>query len=101
MEGGRAFHFVTDGCTRALRGRVKAAQRLNARVCAGGGRATVRHYVQAGLVDELHLPSPVLPGSGEPLLAGNDLTALGSKCTQHAASPHALHAVPTKRRQPA
>ena len=68
----------------------------------GGGPATVRQYVQAGLVDEIHLAlSPVLLGSGEPLLAGIDLTALGYECTEHVASPHAMHVVLTKRKQSA
>ena len=98
MEGGTSFHFVTDGIHAALARARKAAQGRDVRV--GGGPATVRQYVQAGLVDEIHLAlSPVLLGSGEPLLAGIDLTALGYECTEHAASPHAMHVVLTKRQQ--
>lgn len=98
MEGGTSFHFVTDGIHAALARARKAAQGRDVRV--GGGPATVRQYVQAGLVDEIHLAlSPVLLGSGEPLLAGIDLTALGYECTEHVASPHAMHVVLTKRKQ--
>ena len=50
----------------------------------GGGVATIRQYLQAGLVDEMHLAiSPVLLGSGEHLLAGIDLPKLGYRCTEH------------------
>jgi dihydrofolate reductase len=63
----------------------------------GGGAATVRQYLQAGLIDEMHLAvSPTLLGQGEALLAGIDLTALGFKCTEHVASPRAMHVVLTK-----
>lgn len=63
----------------------------------GSGAATVRQYLQAGLIDEMHLAvSPTLLGQGEALLAGIDLTALGFKCTEHVASPRAMHVVLTK-----
>ncbi len=97
MEGGTSFHFVTEGIHAALARSREAAQGRDVRV--GGGPATVRQYVRAGLVDEIHLAlSPVLLGAGEPLLAGIDLPALGYECTEHTASPHALHVVLTKRR---
>ena len=60
----------------------------------GGGVATVRQYLQAGLIDEMHLAqSPVLLGSGESLLAGIDLPALGYRCTEQVATAQALHVV--------
>jgi dihydrofolate reductase len=63
----------------------------------GGGTATIRQYLQAGLVDQLHLAvSPVVLGSGENLFAGIDLLKLGYKCTEHVTSPAALHVVLTK-----
>jgi dihydrofolate reductase len=63
----------------------------------GGGVATVRQYLQAGLIDEMHLAiSPTLLGRGEALMAGIDLAALGFKCTQHVGTPNALHVVLTK-----
>ena len=101
MEGGTSFHFVCDGIHAALARAKEAAQGRDVRV--GGGPATIRQYLAAGLVDELHLAlSPTLLGSGEPLLAGIDLPALGYECTEHVASPHAMHVVLTKRaRHPA
>jgi len=100
MEGGTTFHFVCDGIHAALARAKEASQGRDVRV--GGGSATIRQYLAAGLVDELHLAlSPTLLGSGEPLLAGLDLVALGYECTEHAASPHAMHVVLTKRAPPA
>ena len=64
----------------------------------GGGVATVRQYLQAGLIDEMHLAvSPVLLGEGENLYAGLDLPKLGYERTEHVPSPHATHVVVTKR----
>ena len=92
MQGGTTFHFVTEGIHAALDAAKKAASGRDVRI--GGGAATVRQYLQAGLVDELHLAlSPTLLGQGEALLAGIDLVALGFKCTQHVASARATHVV--------
>lgn len=92
MQGGTTFHFVTVGIHAALEAAKKTAGGLDIRI--GGGVNTVRQYLQAGLVDEVHLAlSPILLGQGEALLSGIDLTALGFKCTKHVASPHAMHAV--------
>jgi hypothetical protein len=64
----------------------------------GGGPATIRQYLQAGLVDHIHLAvSPVLLGSGESLLAGINLLELGYKISEHVSSPAALHVVLTKQ----
>src|SRR6202021_491167 len=69
MSGGTTFHFVTDGIHAALRRATAAANGQDIRL--GGGVATIREYLFAGLVDEMHLAlSPVLLGSGEHLLAG-------------------------------
>jgi dihydrofolate reductase len=96
MEGGTTFHFVTDGIHAALARAREAAQGRDIRV--GGGVATIRQYLQAGLIDEMHLAmAPTLLGSGESLLAGIDLPALGYACTEHASTPAALHVVLTKR----
>jgi dihydrofolate reductase len=63
-------------------------------VRVGGGVATVRQYVLAGLVDELHLAiSPVLLGRGEHLFAGLDLPALGYRVAEHARTEAATHVV--------
>jgi dihydrofolate reductase len=95
MRGGTTFHFVTDGIYAALDAAKNAAGNRDVRI--GGGADTVRQYLQAGLVDELHLAlSPSLLGQGAALLAGIDLTALGFKCTEHVTSRHAMHVVLSK-----
>jgi dihydrofolate reductase len=95
MDGGTTFHFVTDGIHAALKRAREAAGGLEVRL--GGGPATIRQYLQAGLVDKLHIAvSPVVLGDGESLFAGIDLLKLGYKYTEHVASPAALHVVLTK-----
>jgi dihydrofolate reductase len=67
----------------------------------GGGVSTIRQYLNAGLVDEMHLAlTTVLLGQGEALLAGIDLLALGFACTRRVATEHATHVVLTKRPRP-
>ncbi len=96
MEGGTTFHFVTDGIHAALE-RAKAQSR-GRDVRIGGGPETVRQYLGAGLIDELHLAqAPALLGSGEPLLVGIDLPALGYACSERVASAQVTHIVLTKR----
>ena len=90
MAGGTQFHFVTEGPHAALAQARRAAAGRDVRL--GGGVATIRQYLQAGLVDELHLVlRPVLLGVGEPLLAGLDLRALGYECTRSVAGERATH----------
>jgi dihydrofolate reductase len=92
MQGGTTFHFVTEGIEAAL-GQARAA--AGARdVKIGGGVSTVRQYLQAGLVDELHFAiSPVVLGRGEAMFAGLDLPALGFRVIEHVATPLATHVV--------
>jgi dihydrofolate reductase len=67
-------------------------------VRVGGGVATIRQYLTAGLIDELHLAiAPVLLGTGEHLLTGIDLLKLGYECTEHVATPQVTHVVLTKK----
>ena len=92
MEGGTVFHFVTGGIEDALARARAAAGGKDVRI--GGGAATIRQYLAAGLIDELHLAvSPVLLGRGEPLLAGLDLPALGYRVSEHVPSEAATHIV--------
>ena len=95
MAGGTTFHFVTDGMHAALERAKGAAGGLDIRI--GGGPATVRQYLQAGLIDEIHLAiSPTLLGSGERLLEGIDLVKLGYRCQAPAMSSTAMHVVLVK-----
>src|SRR5215471_6843375 len=90
MEGGTVFHFVTDGIHEALERARVAAGRQDIRL--GGGVETIRQYLQARLVDEIHLAvSPILLGSGEHLLSGIDLLALGYNCTGAVPGERAVH----------
>ena len=92
MEGGTVFHFVTEGIHASLERARAAAGRDDIRLL--GGAATIRQYLQSGLVDQMHLPvAPILLGSGEHLLADLDLPALGYKCTEFVASAKAAHFV--------
>lgn len=96
MEGGTTFHFVTDGIHAALERASVAANGQDVRL--GGGVATIRQYLKAGLIDEMHLAiSPILLGTGEHLLAGIDLLQLGYRCTEHISTAKATHIVLTKR----
>jgi len=90
MEGGTTFYFVTGGIEEALALARKAAGNRDVKI--GGGVATVRQYLRAGLIDTLHLASvPVLLGQGEPLLDGLDLRALGFSVTDRKTSEYATH----------
>ena len=90
MKGGTTFHFVTGGIEEALSRARDAAGGKDVRV--GGGASTVRQYLAAKLIDELHLAiSPTLLGKGENLYAGLDLPALGYACTGFTASNNAMH----------
>jgi len=92
MAGGTTFHFVTGGIQAALSRAREAARGKDVRL--GGGVATVRAYLAAGLIDELHLAiAPALLGRGEPLFAGLDWAGLGYKVAEHAASEKATHVV--------
>ena len=97
MAGGTTFHFVTDGIEAALKRATEAAAGKDIRL--GGGAATIREYLKAGLIDEMHLViSPALLGSGEHLLGGIDLTRLGFECTEHLPTASATHVVLTRRK---
>ena len=92
MKGGTIFHFVTGGIHEALDRACEAAGGKDIRL--GGGAATIRQYLEAKLVDEMHLAiSPVLLGRGEAMLAGLDLPELGYSIAEHVASDAATHVV--------
>ena len=90
MRGGTVFHFVTDGIHAALEQARAAAGGRDVRV--GGGAATVREYLRARLIDELHLAvRPVVLGAGENLWRDIDAAALGYECTKSVAGERATH----------
>ena len=90
MKGGTEFRFVTEGIHAALEQARAVAGARDIRV--GGGVSTIRQFLQAGLLDELHLAvRPVLLGKGEQLFAGLDLRALGYHVAEHVAGERALH----------
>ena len=90
MKGGTTFHFVTGGIEEALKLAKAAAGEKDIRV--GGGASTIRQYLRAGLIDDLHLAvSPVLMGEGEELFHGLDLRALGYRCVRTVSGERATH----------
>ncbi len=95
MQGGTTFHFVTGGIEEALQRAKEAAGDKDVRI--GGGSATIRQYLQAGLIDEMHLViSPVLLGTGEHLLHGIDLAQRGYRVSEHVTTEKATHMVIVK-----
>ncbi|HJQ11998.1 MAG TPA: dihydrofolate reductase family protein [Gemmatimonadaceae bacterium] len=96
MEGGTVFHFVTGGIHDAMERATDAADGKDVQI--GGGVSTIRQYLEAKLIDEIHLAiSPILLGSGEHLLQGLDLTALGYECTTHLPTAAATHVILSKQ----
>ena len=92
MEGGTTFHFITGGIEEALAQAKAAAGGRDVKI--GGGVSTVRQYLNAGLIDEVHFAiSPVVLGKGEAMFEGIDLPALGFRVSEHVATAHATHVV--------
>jgi len=92
MNGGTSFHFITDGIEAALQRAREAAGQKDIKI--GGGVETVRQFIRAGHVDEIHLAvAPVVLGEGEALFDGIDLRALGYRNTEHVPTERATHVV--------
>jgi dihydrofolate reductase len=90
MKGGTTFQFMTGGIHEALDRAHAAAGDRDVRI--GGGAATIRQYLSAGLIDEMHLVfAPVLLGSGESLLNEIDLLNLGFRVRRHVNSERCMH----------
>jgi len=97
MQGGTTFHFVTDGAESALKRAREAAAGKDVRI--GGGVSTIRQYLLAGQIDEMHLAmSPVLMGEGEHLFAGINLDQLGFRVARSVAGENANHVFIEKRK---
>ena len=96
MQGGTTFHFVTEGIASALERARDAARGQDVRI--GGGVATIRQFLQARLIDRMHLAiSPIILGTGEHLFSGLDLLGLGYTCSGHVASASATHMIVEKQ----
>ena len=96
MAGGTEFRFITGGIHEALKQARDAAGSQHVRI--GGGVSTIRQYLQAGLIDELHLAmAPALLGDGENLLGGINMKALGYECAERVAGERATHVTLRKR----
>ena len=95
MKGGTTFYFVTTGVKSALEEAKKAANGKDIRI--GGGVSTIRQFLQAGYVDEIHLAiSPLFLGSGEHLFSGIDMLNLGFSKIQRIEGEQATHNIITK-----
>jgi len=95
MQGGTIFHFVTEGIEAALAQAKAAAGDRDVKI--GGGVSTVRQFLRAGAIDEMHLAvSPILLGRGEHLFEGIDLPALGYRVTERVSTELATHLVLTR-----
>jgi dihydrofolate reductase len=96
MAGGTVFHFVTGGIRAALQMATGAAGGKDVRL--GGGVSTIRQYLTAGLIDDLHLVvRPIFLGTGEPLLTGIDMRALGYECVEQIPGERGTHLIIRKR----
>lgn len=96
MAGGTDFIFVTDGIESALKQAKAAAGDKNVRI--GGGVSTIRQYLKARAIDEMHLAvRPVLLGSGEKLFDGIDLPSLGYETAESVQGERATHIIIRKR----
>ena len=88
--GDTTFTFVTDGIDAALERALAAANGKD--VLIGGGASTVRQYLRAGLIEELHYAiSPILLGSGEPLFDELDGIERAYECAEMVGTRGATH----------
>jgi dihydrofolate reductase len=96
MQGGTTFHFVTGGVEPAMNMAKAAAAGKDVRI--GGGVSTIRQFLTAGLIDEMHLAiSPVLLGEGEHLFSGINLPSLGFAPSRTVCGEHATHVLLSKK----
>ena len=92
MDGGTTFHFTADPIEDVLARAFDSAAGQDVRL--GGGAATVRQFMRAGLVDMLHIPVvPFLLHRGERLM--EEETA-GYEISEVVQSPRVMHIRLTK-----
>jgi len=90
MQGGTTFHFIDGGIEGALSAASEAAGDRD--VLVGGGAATIRQYLRASLIDQMHLVIvPVLLGRGERLFDDVGDSAGNYRCVEHVSSPAVTH----------
>jgi dihydrofolate reductase len=90
MKGGTTFHFIVGGIEAALSAAFEAAGDRD--VLLGGGAATIRQYLRASLIDEMHLAVvPVLLGRGERLFEDLGSSTDNYRCVEHVSSPAVTH----------
>ena len=95
MDGGTTFHFVTEGIEAALEQAKRSANGKDVRL--GGGVNTIRQFLTANLIDEMHIAvSPIILGSGERLFENIDLIRLGYKCIEKTLTEKAMHVILAK-----
>jgi dihydrofolate reductase len=95
MAGGTTLHFVTDGIHATVKRAMESANGEDVRL--GGGVATIRQFLRAGLIDQMHVAiAPTLLGSGEHLFAGLNAVELGYRCSEHVSTASATHVVLTR-----
>ncbi|WGM31100.1 dihydrofolate reductase family protein [Brevundimonas sp. NIBR11] len=85
MEGGTTFRFVTGGYDAALQAAQAAVGDGDIAVC--GGVSTTRHYLNAGVIDDLHLQmAPIILRAGERLWDGltAELEPVSARATRFA-----------------
>jgi dihydrofolate reductase len=69
MEGGTTFHFIDASPAEAVEAARKAAGGKDIRL--GGGPTMLREFIQAGVVDHMHIVvAPILLGRGVRLWDG-------------------------------
>ncbi len=69
MDGGTTFHFVDADPAEALDAARQVGGGLDIRI--GGGPSTIRDFLAADLIDQLHVVVvPIVLGRGEPLWDG-------------------------------
>ena len=69
MDGGTTFHFIDADPAAALEGALPLAGDLDVRI--GGGTTTIRQFLEADLIDHMHVVVvPIVLGRGERLWDG-------------------------------